>query len=215
MCQGLWHFLPTLPSNVKVSIHTTWHTTATQVFKSQLHFLWEVCVYHSHMVTTHGHLMIQGMREWRPSPKLTSVRPAFSCWGVSLDYRKALWKVCRHRLICENNASALRLLCGFLPDTTAFPLPSSESSFSSWIQERNAPHPLRFCLRNLPLALVHKDHSASEKIHSKSVKVRRTSFHKQPSRVISKFSPPQTHELVFSHLSVQDWEAWKIPVSFN
>lgn len=125
MCQGLWYFLPTLPSNVQVSIHTTWHTTATQIFKSQLHFLWGVCVYHSHMATTRGHLMIQGMREGRPSPELTSVRPAFSCWGVSLDYRKALWGVCRHRWICGNNASALRLPCGFLPDTTAFPLPSS------------------------------------------------------------------------------------------
>lgn len=45
-----------------------------------------------------------GNEGMKTTPKLTSVLPAFLCWGVSLEYRKALWEVCRHRLFCRNNA---------------------------------------------------------------------------------------------------------------
>lgn len=149
MCQELWHFLPILPSNIKVSIHIAWHIIATQIFKSQLHFLRELSVCHSHMVTIRGHLMrTQEMRECRPSPKLTSAPPP----SHAEEFPWSIVKLCGKFVgMGRSEGTTLPLLSShvILPDTTSLPLPSSASSFSSWIQERNAPHPLRFWLRKL------------------------------------------------------------------
>lgn len=162
MCQELWHFLPTLPSNVKVSIHIAWHIIATQIFKSQLHFLWELSVCHSHMVTTRGHLMgIQEMRECRPSPKLTSAPPP----SHAEEFPWSLVKLCG-KFVGTGRSEGIMPSAPMwnLPDTTALPLPSQhlpsppgskrgmlltlwDSDWGNW------PPQVPKCLRNDPFKL--------------------------------------------------------------
>lgn len=125
MCQELWHFLPILPSNVKVSIHIAWHIIATQIFKKSTTFPVRIkCLsftYGDHTWPPGGNPGDEGMKT---IPQVNISSSSFSLWGLSLEYRKALWKVRRHGLFWGNNASALQLPCRFFqihcPSTSLF-----------------------------------------------------------------------------------------------
>lgn len=142
------------------------------------------------MVTIRGHLMrIQEMRECRPSPKLTSAPPP----PHAEEFPWSIVKLCGKFVgMGRSEGTTLPLLSShvILPDTTSLPLTSSASSFSSWIQERNAPHPLRFWLRKLTPSGTKVPKKWSIQNLSKSEE--HLSI-QSLGQVISKLSSPQKH----------------------
>lgn len=94
MCQELWHFLPILPSNVKVSIHIAWHIIATQIFKKSTTFPVRIkCLSFTHGDHTWPPGGNPGDEGMKTIPQVNISSSSFSLWGLSLEYRKALWKV--------------------------------------------------------------------------------------------------------------------------
>lgn len=165
MCQELWHFLPILPSDVKVSIHIAWHIIATQIFKKSTTFpVRDKCLSFTggdHTWPPGGNPGDEGMKT---IPQVNISSSSFSRWGLSLEYRKALWKVRRHGLFWGNNASALQLPCRFFQIQLPFHFPlqhlpsppgsKREMLLTLWDSDwGNWPPQVQKCLRNDPFKI--------------------------------------------------------------